>query len=655
MHRPEDTIGDPERTGITGRAIVVAMVLVVGFTVAGCFSVMLRYEIIGTGYLPRGAVALLLALIAVNGALRGAKRFGVRPLSAKELLLIFLLLMVVGAIAGQEFAQHFYLKLIGLTYYSTPDIAPPELFLHDLNPLLMPSVDPNGPVAQWAHEGLPPGRSIPWRAWVVPLAVWTPFFLAVYFMVLSFAATLAHRWEDEEKLLYPLVEVPVETVKGEPNMLSSLLRSPMMWIAFAIPCILYSMKGLHGYWPTIPYLELDTPLRTRFTGPMSAFNGTLLYVRLDMIGIAYLLSGEVGFSLWFFWLLRRLQQATRIAFGVTTAHSQFFTMQTIGGYLLLAVALLYSARDHLVKVVGVAIGAVKRKPGAADADEPYRLSVLGFIASFGFIVWWCSFFGMDTIWAVVQYLFFPLVGMVVARVICEAGMLIYSAPLGGYIAGYNEALFDLFGVERIGAKNVTMMSMTSLVQIRSTATQNMAAVFMGYKIGSQMGAPRQKIMLLSIVAIALAIIACHVTVPYIIYKWGIPKLADWPSSAGLNTTRGLARIIESPVTLGGEDYIGLGLGAVTTWALFALRRRFIWWPLHPLGFVTWMGWPIDRYWTSIFIGWVFKTSVTRLFGFRGFRRLKPLALGLVLGMNVVFTIWLIIHLIWPNPFPIMID
>jgi hypothetical protein len=631
------------------------MVLVVGFTVAGCFSVMLRYEIIGTGYLPRGGVAILLALIAVNSALRGLKRLNVKPLSAEELLLIFLLLMIVGAIAGQEFAQHFYLKLIGLAYYSTPDIAPPELFLQELDPLLLPTVDPNDPVAIWAHEGLPPGQSVPWRAWIVPLAVWTPFLLAVYFMVLCFAATLAHRWEDEEKLLYPLVEVPVEAVKGEPNHLAPLMRSPMMWIAFTIPCILYTMKGLAGYWPAMPFLELDNPLTHRFTGPMSAFNGTLLYVRFDMIGIAYLLSGEVGFSLWFFWLLKRIEQAGRIAFGVTTAHAQFFQMQTVGGFILLAIALLYSARAHLGRVISVAFGALRLKPEDADSEEPYRLSVFGFLAALAFIVWWCSYFGMDVVWALVQYIVFPLVGMVVARVVCEAGMFIYAAPLGGYIAGYNEALYDLFGAERIGAKNLTLMSMTAWAQIRSTATQNMAAVFMGYRIGSKMGAPRRSIMLLAIAAVALALLACHVTVPWIIYTWGTPKLAEWPSNAGLQMNRGLAQLIKSPPEMVGQDWLALAIGVVSTWGLFALRRRFVWWPLHPLGFVTWLGWPIDRYWISILIGWALKVTVMRLFGFRGFRALKPLALGLILGMNVIFTVWLLLHLIWPNPMPIMVD
>ena len=70
------------------------------------------------------------------------------------------------------------------------------------------------------------------------------------------------------------------------------------------------------------------------------------------------------------------------------------------------------------------------------------------------------------------------------------------------------------------------MTMTSWCQIRSTATQASSAVFQGYRIGSTMGAPRGNIMLLSILAIALAILACHVTVPWIIYHWGAPKLAD---------------------------------------------------------------------------------------------------------------------------------
>ncbi|MGD8238420.1 MAG: hypothetical protein PVH68_07710 [Armatimonadota bacterium] len=653
---PTETLDDsPASRGITPRAVALALLLVVGFTVAGCFSVFLRYEIIGTGYLPRGAVALLLVLIAVNAALRRLKRLNVRPLSARELLLIFLLLLIVGAIAGQEYAQHFYLKIIGIVYYATPDVARPELYLDELNPMLVPDTDPAGAAATWAHEGLPPGRSMPWRPWLRPLLVWTPFFFAIYWMVLCFAGTLARRWEQEEKLLYPLMEVPMEIVEGEPSGTASLLRSPLTWVAFALPCIHYTLKGLHGYWPQIPYIDLEPRLQTRFAGAWAAFNGILLYIRMDMIGIAYLLAAEVGFSLWFFFFLRRTQQFVRLSLGVTTAQQRFFRLQTTGGYLLLAGALLYSAREHLRRAIRVAIGTLRPGPDAADAKEPYRLAVFGFVAAFVFVVAWCSYFGMDTVWAIVTYVFFPLVGMVVARVICEAGMFVYSVPFGGYTAGFNEALFTIFGSRRIGPQNVTLMTLTSFCQIRSTATQNSAAVFQGYRLGTDMGARRRDIMLLAMVAVVLAILACHICSPWIIYNWGAPKLADWPSRAGLNTAKGIAGIIQDPSTMGAEDWFAMALGAATTWVLFALRRRFVWWPLHPLGFVTWMHWPIERYWTSIFIGWLLKATAVRLLGYRGFRQLRPVAFGLILGMNVIFTVWLLLHMIWPAPTAIMID
>ena len=374
---------------ITPRAIVIAFILVIAFTAAGCFSVLLRYEIIGTGYLPRGAVALMLALIVVNVGLRRFKRLNIRPLTAQELLLVFLLLMVVGAIAGQEFAQHFYLKLIGLVYYATPDIVAPDVYLEDLNPMLLPDTDPAGKVALYAQEGLPAGASMPWRAWVRPLVVWTPFLLAVYWMVLTFAAVLAWRWEQEEKLPYPLVRVPLEIAEGEPLAAAPMLRDSLTWIAFVVPCVHYTLKGLHGYWPVIPYLNLEPTSPLRFTGPMAAFNGLLLWLRMDMVGIAYLLAADVGLSLWFFLLMRRAQQFVRLAVGINTGDYRFFRLQTLGGYVLLAGALLYSARTHLRRVLALAIGTLRRRPEDPDAKEPYRLIVFSFVGAFVFVVCWC--------------------------------------------------------------------------------------------------------------------------------------------------------------------------------------------------------------------------------------------------------------------------
>ena len=647
--------GDAERreapadSGLTGRALSIGLILVVGFTVACCFSVMLRYENFGTGYLPRGAVALLLTMLAGNVAARALRWLKLRLLSGRELMFIFLLLMVIGAIPNQEYGQHFYLNLIGIVYHATPPVSSPEVYLEELDPMLLPATDPSAPAIRWAQEGLPPGRVIPWRAWVVPLLCWTPFFLAVYWMVICFAAVLAHRWEAEEKLLYPLVQVPLEVSQSEPHQTSSVLRSPMTWIAFAIPVVQYAVQALHGYWPWIPYLELERPSKTVFTGAWSAFNGMLYFFRFDMIGISYLLSAEVSFSLWFFYILRRIEQMIRIMVGVNREHYQFFEMQCVGGYAALALALLWSARQHLLRAWRIALGMLRPAPDAADADEPYRVAVLGFLAALAIVIAWCVHFGLQVTWAVLQYALFPLLGMVVARVICEAGMFIYAAPFR-----LNDAIFKIAGTERIGTMNLTLMTMTSWCQIRSSATQNMAAVAQALCLGTHIGARRLHVMLAAMLAVTVAVLTCHVVIPYIIYTWGIPKLASWPSAAGLNTTVGLMRFIKTPVAAKTGDWVGMSLGAASTLALVVMRRRFVWWPLHPLGLITWIGWPIDRYWISILLGWVFKVMVLRLGGFKGFSYLRPIAFGLILGMNTVFTIVLILHFLWPAP-TLMID
>ncbi|MEI6502761.1 MAG: DUF6785 family protein, partial [Armatimonadota bacterium] len=106
--RPSNPNQTPKRDGFTPRALIIGLLLVLGFTLAGSLSVLTRYEIMGTGYLPRGVMALLLLLILAN-MLVGRLRRGL-ALTRQELLVIFILLAIMAAIPGQEFGQHVYLN-----------------------------------------------------------------------------------------------------------------------------------------------------------------------------------------------------------------------------------------------------------------------------------------------------------------------------------------------------------------------------------------------------------------------------------------------------------------------------------------------------------------------------------------------------------------
>ncbi len=636
---PSETTAAPRTSAISVRAFVLALVLIIGFTVAGCFSLFLRYELIGTGYLPRGAISVLLLLVIINPLLRRiSQRLALRR---TELLLIFLMLMVMAAVPGQEYGQHVYLNILGTVYYAEPGIADPDLYLNDLSPLLVPSLNREDQVIRGAYEGLRPGQPVPYGQWVRPLAFWTPFFLALYFLIICYAGIFSPRWEEHERLLFPLTQVPVELTEAEPGHIAPLLKDRMLWLCFGFSTVLFTVKLLHQYFPVIPDIDLQRTGGVLFgSGPGTAFDRLPMHIYPEMIGIAYLLTSEVGFSLWFFFLFRRLQQFIRIAVGLDTGHGEFFRFQTIGGYAVLGVAVLWASRAYLRGVWRAAIGRESQE--TLTGRQPYRVAVFGFIASMLFIWWWCVQAGMSLLWAVVFFGAFPIVSMVASRVLCEAGMFIYSSPFR-----LNEAIFDIAGTGRIGAMNVTLMTMTSWCQTRSTATLNMPAVFQGYKMASDARFTRTQIPWVMWAAIAAGVFTCHVTSLFVIYRWSVPKLGWWPSRSSHNTVNKLVAYLGHPTEMALADWVGLALGGATTMFLVVMRQRFLWWPFHPLGFVAWLGWPIDRYWLSILLGWLAKIVVVRFLGFSAFRRLRPAAFGLILGVCFILTVSLVVHFFYP--------
>jgi len=626
--------------------LILGLVIVAAFTIAGCFSVLLRYEIIGTGYLPRGAVTVLLLLVLITAVLRRfLKRRGIPRKSA---LLIFGMLLAMAAIPGQEFSQHVYLNQLGMVYYTTPDIAPPDLYLDNLNPSLVPSTERTDPIIRWAFEGVPPGASVPYGKWVVPLLVWTPFWFALYWVVLCFSALMAHRWEDQEKVLYPLTTVPAELVSADRKSIAPALKNRLLWVCFAITTLLYVMKGIATYVPSVPNIDMQHRGGVIFAeGPMRVFNNLPLHIYPEMIGIAYLLSAEVGFSLWFSYWLRLVETFSREAVGLQMNHYDFFAFQTVGGYAMLGGALLWSARKYLARVLKSGIAAAL---GKGEAEDPvHRIAAPGFIIGMIFIVYWCSRVGMSATWALVMYVSFIMVSLVVSRVICEAGMFLYSSPFR-----LNDVIFDIVGIKNLGAQNVTVMTMASWAEIRATATMNMPYAFMGFKLGTIAGIDRRKMFWAMYGAIVVAILCSHVSSIWTIYHYSVPKLGWWPSGSSLGTTNKLAQQLRSPQDMTLSNWGAIALGGGTTFFLVAMRRRFLWWPWHPLGFVAWLGWPIDRYWLSILIGWIAKIAVVRFQGYKAFSAFRPAAFGLILGICFILTVWLVIHMFMPGP-PLLIE
>ena len=90
---------------------------------------------------------------------------------------------------------------------------------------------------------------------------------------------------------------------------------------------------------------------------------------------------------------------------------------------------------------------------------------------------------------------------------------------------------------------------------------------------------------------------------------------------------------------------GFGLTAV----LMFLRTRFLWWPLHPLGYVTADSWGMFNLWSCIFVAWAIKTIILRYGGLGSYRRAVPFFLGVALGDYIVGFIWSILSIVTNAP------
>jgi hypothetical protein len=210
-------------------------------------------------------------------------------------------------------------------------------------------------------------------------------------------------------------------------------------------------------------------------------------------------------------------------------------------------------------------------------------------------------------------------------------------------------LFRTIGTANLGAQNVTLMHMVHWVDIRNTSAQAMPFIMQAYKIGSESKVNPRFIAGGIVAGIFLSVLISHVASLYVIYHSGIGKLAQWPRNVGQNSLNSLAGFLNNPQAMNAERYQALGIGGAGMIFLVLMRQRFLWWPFHPLGFIAWMGWPTERYWLSIFLGWLIKIFVLRFGGYKVFNTLRPFFFGLTLGICFILTFWTVFHFILPGP------
>jgi len=86
----------------------------------------------------------------------------------------------------------------------------------------------------------------------------------------------------------------------------------------------------------------------------------------------------------------------------------------------------------------------------------------------------------------------------------------------------------------------------------------------------------------------------------------------------------------------------MGVGGTLVATLGVLRARFLWFPLHPIGYAMGPSWPMIQLWFSTLLGWAAKSVALRFGGLRTFLRWRPFFLGMVLGEFLAGGFWVVV-------------
>ena len=634
--------------GFPFRAVGVGALMAFLIATVFPYGILVKGTAIGpTDFITSDALFLLFLLVLVNTP---AKWLLPRwSFSTHELVVIYSMMIAASAVPVIGVTAQLIPFLPGVFYYATPENNWAELVHPYVKSWLVPQDEA---AIRYFFEGLPRGLSIPWDAWAQPLLMWGSFMLALYLMMIAIATLMHKRWQDE-RLVYPLVQLPLDMVsedsRGSP--VNRFLRSPLMWLGFAIPFALLSLGALNAFFPAIPGLSLSTsvPLFHGMKGLGYAQDSVLVALRFLLIGLTYFVPLEVSFSLWFFYLFNHLVVGlfTRVGFdvqGFQELHSEGTIASAhwgMGAMIALVVVSLWTARGHLA---GAFRSAFSTHP-VDDGGEMlrYRTCVWLLMGAALYATLWLYAAGVPLAVAAVLLAVAFVVFIGLTRVVAEGGIGYGRAtmtPMGFTV--------HVFGTAPIGPQGLTHFAFAHgwAGDIRTVV---MTSAANGLKLATASGTPRPPLFWAILIAVLVALAGSAWVVIAAAYAHGGINLHYWfYGRFGRWAYEQLAIKQLNPIpdwNMLGPRGLFTAIGAGVMASLMFLRHRFLGWPLHYIGFPIAGTYVMFFAWFGMFMGWLFKLLILKYGGGHLYVRLRPFFLGLVLGNIVCAGFWTAITLI----------
>jgi len=617
---------------------------------------------IGYLSLPPAALAMLLIVMVLNAIV---KRFLPKAsLSTGDILVIYCMCLVSAMVSSHGVVQKLVPLLVIPKYYADNSNNWHGLYDPHIPKQLVPYNVTDGKrqsVVDDYYNSVHIGAHIPWDAWVTPILAWGLLIGLVLFAFLCITTILRKQWVDNEKLSFPLAQIPLDLVGGtsgegqHPG--KSIFTNPALWAGIAIPVVVYALKGLHNLEPTVPDITLTWSPATSITTPpwSAAANGVVFSLSFAAIGLFFLLPTDILLSIWFFYILTRLEVAAASAYNIDLVPMPqfppplFVGYQTMGAYIVLALYFAWTGRKHYKMVWEVAIG--RRQVDDSNELIPYRVAVWGLIGSVIAAAAWLIWAGMSPWLAILELVMgIFVIGLVMARTTVESGFLMTETtfrPINFY---------QLFGsLHGLGATNLTLVTFVDSIFMRDQRDLLLCGFMDSAKISDGSTVSRRSFTFALVIGVITAfVVACLLNI-YLPYHLGALKMDSWIEQGNSRWTfSDTSAFSGSQVGSSGtglQMYGGFVIGLAVTIALTVLRSVFFWWPLHPLGYALSGSWGTTQFWFPCLIAYILKAACIRYGGRPLYMNLRPVFLGLVVGEFGMAVLAVVLNLLFHLPVP----
>ncbi len=507
--------------------------------------------------------------------------------------------------------------------------------------------------------------------WLATIATWTVFFSVLWVTLLCIVVLLRRHWVEDERLSFPLVQVPLYITGLTPTAKTSettIWRQPLMWIGFGIVTVHFITIMLHASNPSVPTLGPRYDVGQFFTEyPLDALSRYFLFVHNpQLVGLAYFAPQDICFSMFFFFFLIKLLM---LFYRVTGLHEPagfpFFWEMAAGAFVGIAIYYAWSGREYFAKLWRNIIGgpdALGAAPPDPVAPFSYRLAAIGAVAGFIFLCAWYITAGMSW-W--IPPIFFGLIilfATIFTRGRAEAGI--------GSLASYpfwqaSRQIKSFLGTERLapGGDFTNLSMLASLIFLHfGNFPETMTFQIEGLKISEDARLNTKGLTRLMSVALVLCVVAMMWFSINAFYEWGGNTLAGGVTEGGYAVRITLQQLTDVSGIIDGNhrppdaSRNAFTIGALLfTLLLVMIRVRWLRFPLHPLGWVMTLPYGY-AYWGPFFAAWLIKWGILKFGGMRMYNALIPFFIGLIVGQIFSLSIlWQVVALFMPDRWRTLAD